>query len=154
MQLEPNDFDECHSASRALTTNQPASAGASPEPESSSRASGTRRSLTVHDRHILMAVMARDAAVDFLLASNEPAIRFLTRRDILGEDVQPDPDEIRSGPLVRGLMGGQKSDGGFGVFVYHKWTGAHWRLVSLVELGVPADDRLHAAAGTVLDWLT
>jgi hypothetical protein len=101
-----------------------------------------------------MAVMARDAAVDFLLASNEPAIRFLTRRDILGEDVQPDPEEIFSGPLVRGLISGQKSDGGFGVFVYHKWTGAHWRLVSLVELGVPPDDRLRAAAGTVLDWLT
>jgi len=101
-----------------------------------------------------MAVMARDAAIDFLLASNEPAIRFMARRDVLGEDVTPDPAEILSGPLVRGLLSGQKRDGGFGVFVYQKWTGAHWRLVSLVELGVPADDRLYAAAGTVLDWLT
>jgi hypothetical protein len=101
-----------------------------------------------------MAVMARDAAVELLLSSNEPAIRFMVRRDVLGEDVSPGPEEIFSGPLVRELLSGQRSDGGFGVFVYHKWTGAHWRLVSLVELGVPADDRLHAAAGTVLDWLT
>lgn len=101
-----------------------------------------------------MAVMARDAAVELLLSSNEPAIRFMAQRDVLGEDVSPDPEEIFSGPLVRGLLSGQQSDGGFGVFVYRKWTGAHWRLVSLVELGVPADARLRAAAGTVLDWLT
>jgi hypothetical protein len=101
-----------------------------------------------------MAVMTRQAAVDFLLASNEPSIRFLTRRDVLGEDVAPDRDEILSGPLVRGLLRGQKRDGSFGVHAYQKWGGAHWRLVSLVELGVPADDRVLAAAQTVLDWLT
>src|SRR5215470_14268256 len=81
---EPNSFDVNHCASRTLTTNQPSSAGASPEPESSSRASGTGLSLTRHDRHILMAVMARDAAVELLLSSNEPAIRFLAQRDVLG----------------------------------------------------------------------
>ena len=105
-----------------------------------------------------MAATVREAtttaAIDFLLASREPAIRFLTRRDVLGEDVTVDRDEILSGPLVRGLLSGQKRDGGFGVHPYAKWRGAHWRLVSLVELGVPGDDRLRAAAGTVLDWLT
>jgi hypothetical protein len=101
-----------------------------------------------------MAVMARDAAVDFLLASNEPAIRFLTRRDVLGEDVEPDPEEILSGPLVRGLLSGQQPDGGFGGHPYHKWRGAHWRLVSLVELGVPPDERVLAAVEPVLGWLT
>jgi hypothetical protein len=93
-------------------------------------------------------------AVEFLLASREPAIRFLTRRDVLGEDVAPEPDEILSGPLVRGLLRGQKRDGEFGGHPYQKWGGAHWRLVSLVELGVPADDRLRSAAETVLGWLT
>ena len=101
-----------------------------------------------------MAVAQRQAAVEFLLRSREPAIRFLTRRDVLGEDVTADPHELRSGPLVRGLLHGQKSDGGFGGHPYQKWGGAHWRLVSLVELGVPADDRLRAAADTVLHWLT
>ena len=95
------------------------------------------------------------AAVEFLLASREPAIRYLARRDVLGEDVTVDRDAFFSGPLVRGLLRGQKRDGGFGVHPYQKWGGAHWRLVSLVELGIPADDeRAHAAAETVLDWLT
>src|SRR5262249_29476122 len=43
VQPDPKDFDVCHSASRVLTTNQPSSAGARPDPESSSRASGTTR---------------------------------------------------------------------------------------------------------------
>ena len=39
--------------------------------------------------------------------------------------------------------------------MYGKWGGAHWRLVSLVELGVPAGEpRCLAAAETVLAWLT
>src|SRR5512133_4061423 len=43
---DPNAFDVDHSASRAFTTNQPSSAGARPEPESSSRAPGIAASLT------------------------------------------------------------------------------------------------------------
>jgi hypothetical protein len=101
-----------------------------------------------------VAVAHRQAAVEFLLGSREPAIRFLTRRVVLGEDVIADLDELLSGPLVRGLLRGQKRDGRFGGHPYQKWGGAHWRLVSLVELGVPADERLLAAADTVLDWLT
>jgi len=40
------------------------------------------------------------------------------------------------------------------VHPYTKRTGSHWRLVSLVELGVPASSRpARAAAGNVLDWI-
>jgi len=61
---------------------------------------------------------------------------------------------VLSGPVVSALLTGQRSDGGFGVHPYRKWTGAHWRLVSLVELGVPAGEpRCLAAAATVLAWL-
>jgi hypothetical protein len=64
-------------------------------------------------------------------------------------------DEMLDGPLVRALLSGQQEDGGFGVHPYRKWTGAHWRLVSLVELGMPVGEpRAVRAAGTVLDWLT
>jgi hypothetical protein len=56
--------------------------------------------------------------------------------------------------LIVGLLKGQQPDGSFGVHPYSKWTGAHWRLVSLVELGVPsADRRARAAADTVLGWV-
>ncbi|MEU3625186.1 hypothetical protein [Amycolatopsis coloradensis] len=93
--------------------------------------------------------MAR-AAVDWLLASAEPAVRALTRRDLLDEE--PDED-VLSGPIVRKLFAGQRPDGGFGVAPYRKWTGAHWRLVSLAELGVPAGEpRALAALEPVLTW--
>ena len=59
-----------------------------------------------------------------------------------------------AGPLVSRLLADQKADGGFGVHPYQKWMGAHWRLVSLVELGIPrGEPRAVAAAETVLDWL-
>jgi hypothetical protein len=98
---------------------------------------------------------ATRSAVDWLLASTEPAIRYLTRRDVLKEPEPEDGATILEGPKVRALLAGQRPDGGFGVHPYSKWTGAYWRLVSLVELAVPADEpRAVAAAGTVLDWLT
>jgi hypothetical protein len=56
--------------------------------------------------------------------------------------------------MIAGLLKGQRADGSFGVGPYTKWTGAHWRLVSLVELGVPkANPAARAAARTVLDWI-
>jgi hypothetical protein len=92
-----------------------------------------------------------EQAVAWLLRSREPAVRRLTRRDVLGEAVD---DAAPAGPLVRGLLRGQRRDGGFGVHPYVKWSGAHWRLVSLVELEAAVDERLRRAAETVLDWLT
>jgi len=110
-----------------------------------------------------------DSAVEFLLRSDEPAIRLLARRDLLGEDVREDASAILSGPMVSALLAGQRpgefkpgagwrslpgAECGFGVHPYRKWTGAHWRLVSLVELGVPAqDERARMATEQVLGWL-
>ena len=102
-----------------------------------------------------MQARASLTPTEWLLKSDEPAIAFLTRRDVLGEHVEPDPEAILAGPIVRGLLDGQRPDGGFGSHPYKKWTGAHWRLVSLVELGVPTGHApAIAAAETVLDWLT
>jgi hypothetical protein len=95
---------------------------------------------------------ATASAVDWLLESKEPAVRYLVRRDLLGEESD---EPILEGRIVRTLFRGQKRDGSFGVHPYKKWQGAHWRLVSLVELGVPpGEPRAVAAANTVLDWLT
>jgi hypothetical protein len=94
------------------------------------------------------------AAIDWLLASDEPGIRMQTRRDLLGETAADDAAKVIEGPWVRALLDGQQDGGGFGVSVYGKWVGAHWRLVSLVELGCPAGEpRALAAYETVLDWL-
>jgi hypothetical protein len=93
-------------------------------------------------------------AVAWLLAAREPAVRHLTRRDLLGEDAEPSRATITAGPWVSALLAGQHDDGGFGDDPYRKWTGAHWRLVALAELGVPATDpRVGAAAEHVLSWI-
>ncbi len=95
------------------------------------------------------------AAIEWLLDSREPAIRLMTRRDVLRERIDDDEwAEVLQGPLVRKLLEGQRRDGSFGVHPYRKWTGAHWRLVSLVELQVPQGEaRVEAACETVLTWL-
>jgi len=80
-----------------------------------------------------------------------------TVRDVLGEpaDTDADADQVLAGAKVTALLSGQRGDGGFGARPYRKWTGAHWRLVSLVELTIPAQEpRALAAADHVLAWLT
>jgi hypothetical protein len=85
-------------------------------------------------------------AVDRLLESPEPAIRRLARRDLLGEESSED---VLDGELVQSLLVDH------GRHPYAKWDGAHWRLVSLVELGIPAGEpRAVRAAEQVLAWLT
>lgn len=94
-----------------------------------------------------------DRAIAWLLESREPAVRRQARRDLLGE--QASDDDVLGGSIVGTLLRGQRADGGFGVHPYVKWSGAHWRLVSVVELEIPrGEPRAVAAAGTVLDWLT
>ena len=93
-------------------------------------------------------------ATDWLLTSDEPGVRLQARRDLLGEKVVLDAREILGGPIASRLLAGQQGDGGFGIHPYQKWMGAHWRLVSLVELGVPAGEpRVMAALENVLDWI-
>jgi len=105
------------------------------------------------------AAETSDPALQLLLTSNEPAIWHAALGDLLDRPAA-DPDvraaraAIARGPLVAGLLSGQRQDGGFGVHPYAKWAGAHWRLVSLMDLGVPPETAgFRAAAETVLDWL-
>jgi len=95
------------------------------------------------------------SSVAWLLASDEPGIVMQARRDLLDEPLPAEAAHVLDGPKVRALLAGQQEDGGFGTHVYAKWGGAHWRLVSLVELGVPSGEpSCLAAAETVLAWLT
>jgi hypothetical protein len=104
-----------------------------------------------------------DSAVEWLLRSVEPAIRLRTLTSLAGGP----PDDPRAsdarqtvleGPLVSGLLSGQQPDGGFGGHPYAKWSGAHWRLVSLMDLDVPSDLEaasrpMRAALEPVFEWL-
>ena len=94
-------------------------------------------------------------AIEWLLACAEPGIRAQVRRNLLDEPEGESAAAIAGGPWMTQLLAGQHQDGGFGVHPYQKWAGAHWRLVSLVELGIPAGEpRAVDAVNTVLDWLT
>src|SRR5262245_50101401 len=96
-----------------------------------------------------------ESAIEWLLASTEPGIVGQVKRDLLHEPEPPELTRVLEGPKVQALLAGQHSDGGFGGHAYAKWTGAHWRLVSLVELGVPTGEpRCVAATEPVLAWLT
>jgi hypothetical protein len=110
-----------------------------------------------------------EAAVHFLLKSEEPAVRYLARRDLLDEESLADSLAILSGPKVAALLTGPGpeefrpgpgwrsqpgAEFGFGEGAYRNWAGAHWRLVSLVELGVGAQvERARMATEQVLGWL-
>ncbi len=97
---------------------------------------------------------ATASALEWLLAWPEPAVRRLARRALLGQGVTTDA-EATTGSWVSALLAGQHEDGGFGGDPYRKWTGAHWRLVSLAELEVPqGDPRVAALAEHVLAWIT
>jgi hypothetical protein len=85
-------------------------------------------------------------AVAWLLSVDEPAVRDLARRDLLGETQR---ERVLDGAIVRTLLAERSGH------PYAKWGGAHWRLVSLVELGIPAGEpRALAAYESVLAWLT
>ena len=86
-------------------------------------------------------------------------MRYLAMTELMDKpkdssEVESTRELIPTGPRVRALLTGQQSDGGFGVHPYQKWTGAHWRLVSLVELGITGENR-QAVKGTelILKWL-
>jgi hypothetical protein len=91
-------------------------------------------------------------AVRWLTESPEPAIRALARTELLDE---PADERIASGPMVHALIGGDEPGEVLRVHPYTKWVGAHWRLVSLIELDVPVEDpRLSPLVDHVLTWLT
>jgi hypothetical protein len=101
-----------------------------------------------------------DPGIDWLLSSNDPSVRYLTLTQVLGTSsrsraVREARAAIPTGPRVRALLKGQRRDGGFGVHPYAKWTGAFWRLASLVELAIPpSHPGAQAANEQVLTWLS
>jgi hypothetical protein len=102
-----------------------------------------------------MTAVALDPGIDLLLRSGEPAIRHRALVDLAGAPAD-DPrvmaarKAIADGPIVRALLEDQPSR-----HPYSKWRGAHWRLTSLVDLGVPADlPGLREQVEPVLRWLT
>ena len=96
-----------------------------------------------------------------LLASEEPAIRYKTRVNVLGEDPASGPirklrEENRGCPRVAALLSERNDKGLIPHNPYSKWCGAHWVLSILADIGYPAGDKaLGPLAEHVLDcWLS
>ncbi|HEY9292275.1 MAG TPA: hypothetical protein VIP98_13410 [Microlunatus sp.] len=103
------------------------------------------------------------AAIDRLVRSDDPSVRWRARAEVLDEPVDSPAmlrrrDEIRRSPRVDALLSGRGPDGRsqVGRGVYAKWQGAHWALAALADLGYPAgDESLRPLAEQVQEaWLT
>ncbi|MGQ9707083.1 MAG: hypothetical protein ACUVWP_08845 [bacterium] len=84
--------------------------------------------------------------IDRLLSSNEPSIRFkvltlVLGKDITSNDVIKSQEEIRSSSRVKILLSEVGADGRIKSHPYKKWTGAHWVLSLLAEIGYPPGDK-------------
>ena len=95
-----------------------------------------------------------------LLQSEEPAIRYKVRVNVLGEDRTSDrirqlQHEVRSSPRVTALLSERMDDGTIPYDPYAKWYGAHWVLAALADLGYPTgDEQLAPLRRQVCDrWL-
>jgi hypothetical protein len=97
--------------------------------------------------------------VDKLLNSDEPAIRYKTLVNVLGED--PDSPKarraqqtIKKSPRTRLLLSECDRNGSIPYHPYQKWRGAHWALVNLADLCYPpGDKKLIPLRDQVYDWL-
>ncbi len=98
-------------------------------------------------------------AIQWLLKSSDPSIRYLALTEVLRKspadyEVSQCRGNINGSSRIRSLLSGQMEDGGFGKDPYRKWDGAHWRLVSLVNLAVsPDNQQALKMAENVLAWI-
>jgi len=98
------------------------------------------------------------AAIEQLLASDEPAVRYLTRVQVQGESptsraAARERTMIPSSPLVTKMLSEMRPDGLIPRNPYDKWLGGHWVLAFLSEIGYPpGDERLAPLANRSADW--
>ncbi len=86
-----------------------------------------------------------DHIIDILLADPDPLIRYRAQTELLGQS-QTNPNiqalllEVRTSPVVTGLLTQAGSDGKIPHHPYKKWDGAHWILAALAEMHYPPGD--------------
>lgn len=80
-----------------------------------------------------------------LLNSADPIIRY--KAAVLLDGLDPHSQaaaalrgQVRESPRVQKLLAARGPDGKFPPNAYHKWTGAHWVLAILSDIGYPAGD--------------
>src|SRR5687768_1466748 len=97
-------------------------------------------------------------AVEQLLASSEPAVRYLARVQALGESptsraAARERAKIPASPIVSKMLSEMRPDGLIPRGVYDKWLGGHWVLAFLSGIGYPpGDERLRPMADRCAAW--
>ena len=96
---------------------------------------------------------------DWLVESDEPAVRYRARTWLMGQAeghpaVRRDRGRIPSGPIVSTLLDFPDPS----VSPYRKWSGMHWRLVSLADFALPAEtadvrSKLDKGIDRELSWI-
>lgn len=84
--------------------------------------------------------------IEKLLASEDPCIRYRTMVDLCGVSKEEASAKraqalIKSSPRVKALLSLRNSQGQFPPHVYAKFTGAHWVLADLADIGYPQGDK-------------
>jgi hypothetical protein len=100
--------------------------------------------------------------VDWLLEEDDPSIRYLALRDLVGRkegeaEVMETKARIMKVGLVPCILAKQRSEGHWGspedFYQNSKYKGTVWNLILLAELCAdPEDERIRAACEFVLDW--
>jgi len=89
----------------------------------------------------------------------EPAIRYKLTVNVLGhsptgQDAKQACGIVRGSPLVQNLLSNCIQDGILPNHPYKKWSGGHWVLSLLADLGYPpADEALRPLLEQAYDWL-
>jgi hypothetical protein len=99
--------------------------------------------------------VAASSVVDRLLVSGEPSIRLKVRAGVLGQEPPAEArEEVRRSDRVRTLLSERQADRTIPQHPYAKWTGAHWVLATLADLGYPpGDESLVPLREQVYGWL-
>ena len=111
-------------------------------------ASGTRQAASRHSSD----ARTGDSFIAELLRRGEPSTRYKLALAGFGGSVRR--GEILRSKRVAALLADRGSDGRIPGHPYTKWTGAHWVLVTLADLGYPpGDESLIPLREQVLEWL-
>jgi hypothetical protein len=98
-------------------------------------------------------VAVRRPFIEYLLKHGDPSTRYKLAVDGIGRR-RTKRNDIRTSARVAAVLAERDRNGRIPLHPYTKWTGAHWVLVTLADLGYPPGDHaLWPLRDQVLEWL-
>lgn len=100
-----------------------------------------------------------DSVINKLLDTDEPSVRYKVMVHVLGHDAETAEcqqlrQEIKTSPRVQKLLAECDVAGDAPPGPYRKWTGTHWVLANLADIGYPSgDETLIPLRQRIYKWL-